>query len=253
MKKQIRQLSPDGSTVQITIADERWYIKTASDSDGNITSVTEYPSVTWICDHYPKGIGFYKWLAEKGWNEAESIKEAAGDKGHKVHEAISSLLLGNTIKLDDKLLNADTGEMDDMKLEEYDAIMSFANWHKATKPKMLANEVTVFNELDRYAGTADFICEIDGVRWLIDFKTGQYVWPSYEIQLSAYKAALPKELYPDKLAILQIGYKRNKNGYKFTEMEDQYELFNAAHQIWSKECSTVTMFKKDYPTSLSLS
>lgn len=253
MKKEIRQITEDGKTVQITIADERWYIKTLSDAKGNITGYKEYPSVTWITEHYPKGIGFYKWLAQHGWDEAESIKEAAGDRGSKVHQGITSLLLGNEIRMDDKIHNSDTGNEDDIKLEEYEALMSFASWYREKKPKLLANEVTVFNEEFMYAGTADFICEIEGQKWLIDFKTGANVWPSYEIQLSAYAHALPPELKPDRLAILQVGYKRNKNGYKFTEVEDQFDLFLAARRIWQKETSGVQVFKKDYPTSLSLS
>ena len=33
-----------------------------------------------IAGHYPKGIAFYKWLAEKGWDESQALKSAAGDK-----------------------------------------------------------------------------------------------------------------------------------------------------------------------------
>lgn len=247
MKKEIRQVSPDGKTVQVTIADERWYIKTLDDE-----TIIEYPSVTWIADHYPKGIGFYKHIADKGWDNAEAIKNAAGVRGSKVHHGISLLLLGNELNIDDKLPNPQTGELEPITLEEYEALMSFAAWHKEAKPKMLANEMVVFNEEERYAGTCDFICEIDGERWLIDFKTSKDIWPSYELQLSAYKEALPAELTVDKLAILQVGYARNKNRWKFTEIDDQFELFLAAKKIWEKECSGVTMFKKDYPVSLSL-
>ncbi len=252
MKKQIRELSDDGSSVQITIADERWYIKSQTDKDGNVTSIVEYPSVTWITEHYPKGIGYFKWLANQGWDESRALMEAAGNRGSKVHGAITDLLLGNRIEIDGKLPNSDTREPEEITLEEYEAIMSFADWFKETNPKPIENELVVFNEEYKYAGTADFICEIDGERWLIDFKTGQNIWPSYELQLSAYKHALPSELKPDKLAILQVGYARNRKRFKFTEIEDQFDLFLAARKIWEKECSTVTVFKKDYPVSISL-
>jgi hypothetical protein len=45
------------------------------------------PPVTWIAGHYPKRIAFYKWFAEKGWDESQALKSAAGDKGSKLHEA----------------------------------------------------------------------------------------------------------------------------------------------------------------------
>lgn len=248
MKKVIRQLSEDGSSLQVTIADERWYIRTNDDG-----STVEYPSVTWIADQYPKGVGFYKWLADKGWDNADTLKNDAGNRGSKVHEAISSLLLGNTIAMDDKLRNSDTGEPEDITLEEWEAIMSFVSWHNEAKPTMLANELAVFNDEHRFAGTADFICTIDGEKWLIDFKTSKDVWPSYELQVSAYAHALPPEMKPDKLGILQVGYARNKNRWKLTEIDDQFDLFLAAKQIWQKECGSVQVPKKTYPTSLSLS
>lgn len=248
MKKEIRKISDDGKTVQITVADERWYIKTNEDG-----STVEYPSVTWIADNYPKGVGFYMWLAKKGWDESESIKESAGNRGTKVHQAISELLLGNAIAMDGTLRNSDTGEPEPITLEEYEAIMSFADWHKETKPKVLANEIAVFNEKERYAGTIDLLCEIEGEKWLIDFKTSADIWPSHELQISAYKHAdIDSEMKPEKLGILQVGYRRNKKKFKFTEIEDQFDLFLAAKMIWKKECSNVTTFVKDYPTSITL-
>jgi len=253
MKKEIRQISEDCKTVQVTIADERWYIKTETDANGKVLSMKEYPSVTWIADHYPKGVGFYMWLANQGWDNAESNLHAAGNRGSKVHQAIGILLLGNELKMDDKLRNNETGEDEAITLEEWEAIMSFSAWHNLTKPKMLANELAVFNDELMYAGTADYICEIEGEKWLIDFKSGKDVWPSYELQVSAYAHALPPELKPDRLAILQVGYKRNKAGWKLTELEDKFDLFQAAQQIWRNECSTVKVFKKDYPVSISLS
>jgi hypothetical protein len=67
------------------------------------------------------------------------------------------------------------------------------------------------------------VCEIAGQPYIIDFKTGQNVWPEYELQVSAYKHALEDKGF--KLAILQVGYKRNKAGWKFTEIEDKFDLF----------------------------
>jgi hypothetical protein len=54
------------------------------------------------------------------------------------------------------------------------------------------------------------------------------------------------------LGILQVGYKRNKNGFKFTEVEDQYPLFLATREIWKKETSGQRPLQKDYPLEISL-
>jgi hypothetical protein len=239
MKKIIREIKEQG-IVQITIADERWYQK------GELF----VPSVTWITGHYPKGIAFYKWLADKSWDEAEAIKAAAGDKGSKVHNAIMDLIAGKKIDMDSKYLNPSSGETEELTLEEYECLMSFAEWFNANKPKVLHNEVVVFNEKEGYAGTVDLICKIGKEYWLIDFKTSQNVWPEYELQVSAYKHALKNKKI--KLAILQLGYRRNKSSYKFTEIEDKFDLFLAAKQIWANECANVEPKKKDYPSSLLL-
>jgi hypothetical protein len=249
MKKEIRKVSDDGKTVQITIADERFYVKTETDEKGNILSIREYPSVTWKCGCYPKGVGYYMWLAKNGWDESQEIMREAGHRGSKVHNAVESLLLGNTVRMEDAFQDGD-GNVSDLTLEEYEALLSFADWHKEFKPETIAIETTVFNDEYNYAGTVDYICKIDGKVWIIDFKTSADVWPSYELQVSAYKHALDMKV--DQLGILQLGYKRNKRKWKMNEIEDQFELFKAADLIWQKEHGKTEIFVKDYPTSISL-
>lgn len=263
MKKIIKQ-DIDSNIVQITVADERWYMKTLKDKTVFV------PSVTWIAGFYPKGIAFYKWLANKGWDEAEAIKQAAAEKGSKVHQAISDLIDGKEVKMESFYDNPKTGEREELTLEEYEAIMSFVNWYNLAKPRVIAREMVVFNDEEGYAGTIDLLCEIEGKvageyrMILIDLKTGQYIWPEHELQVSAYKRALiGKEVLDfDKrelvtiadmsLGILQLGYRLNKKGFKFTEIDDKFDLFLAAKRIWAEECSKIEPLKRDYPMSLTL-
>lgn len=240
MQKIIEKL--ENGITRVTVCDERWYQK---DQSGFV------PSVTWIAGHYPKGTPFYKWLAEKGWDEAEAIKSSAGNKGSKVHSAIEDLILGKEIKMDSKYMNRSTEQLEELSLEEYECLMSFADWFNATKPKVLRTEFVVFNDKEGYGGTVDLTCEIDGKKYIVDFKTGQNVWPEYELQLSAYKHAHEKpEEY--SLAVLQIGYRRNKNKWKWTEFEDKYDLFLAAKKIWQNECGNQSPRVKDYPETIKL-
>jgi len=251
MKKEIRKVSEDGSMVQITIADERFYVKTETDDKGNIISIKDYPSVTWKAGCYPKGVEFYKWLAKNGWDESQAIMREAGNHGSKDHHGIESLLLGNKILMDDQLINND-GQPEDITLEEWRALMSWHAWYVNTKPETIAIETTIFNDEYNYAGTIDYICKIDGQIWIVDWKSSKYIYPSSEIQVSAYKHALGEEYKDAKLGILQIGYAKNKREWKFTEIEDQFELFKAANVIWQKEFGKTEIFVKDYPTSLSI-
>lgn len=250
MKKEIREVDTERGIVQITTFDERWYWKAVEDRSIPTVKNLFVPSVTWIAGHYPKGIAFYKWLADKGWDEAEAIKQAAGDKGSKIHLAIDDLVHGKEITMDAKYPSKITGQLEELSVQEYEAILSFADWFNETKPEIIASEYVVFNDEYGYAGTIDFKCKIDGKTYIVDLKSGQYIWPEYELQLSAYKHA---EQGIDALAILQVGYRKNKKSFKFTEIEDKFDLFLAAKQIWANECSGQTPAQKDYPLSISLS
>jgi hypothetical protein len=255
MKKEIRLVDQKRGILQLTTVDERFYIKSTIDKKTELPIYTYVPSVTWICEYYPKGIAFFKWLAQKGWDEAEALKIAAGDKGSKIHQAITKLIAGETIKMDGKLLNNDNGLEEEIKLEEYEAILTFVAWFKKANPKIVSSEIVVWNDKENYAGTVDILCKIGADDYLIDIKTGQNIWPSYELQLSAYKHAIEDTNGDNpnyKLAILQLGYNRNKDGYKFTELEDQYPLFLAAKQIWAKENKDKQPAQKDLPVSIKL-
>jgi len=253
MQKLIRVVDKEKNILQLTTVDERFYIK---DSVNTKTGLPEYqyvPSVTWITSHYPKGIGFYKWLADKGWDEAEAIKIAAGNKGSKVHLAIADLLAGKTIAMEAKYLNKETDEEEELTPAEWECIMSFVEWYEETKPEVIAFEYVLWNGAENYAGTVDLKCKIDGQIWIIDLKTGADVWPEYELQVSAYKHAEPNPEEIAGIGILQLGYKRNKTKkWKFTPVADKFPLFLAAKQIWANETAGVQPLQKDYPLSLAL-
>ena len=247
MQKIIKEMN-DG-IVQITIADERWYVKEVIKDKKKETHFV--PSVTWITSYYPKGVAYFKWLANHGWDEAETIKQEAGDKGSKVHYAIEDLLKGQTVKMDDKYINGTTELLEELTLDEWNCIMSFANWYNEVKPDVISTEITVFNEELGYAGTVDLVCNIDGKPYIVDYKTSQYVWPSHELQISAYKHS-QANLKDCNLAILQVGYQRNKKGFKFTEITDKFDLFLSARTIWANECENVEPKKRDYPIEIKL-
>jgi len=261
MKKVIKKVGKN--IVQITTVDERWYIK--EDVKGNYTFV---PSSTWITSYYPKGVGFMKWLASKGWDEAEAIKQEAGDKGSKVHYVIEDLLKGKPVKMEDKYVNPTTEEEEELTIKEWECVMSFVDWFEEVKKKskskveILATEIVGFNEKDGYAGTIDCIMRIDGQVYIIDWKTSKSIWPSHELQISSYShlpidynaLGIKDEQWKNrKLMILQLGYDRNKiKKYKVTPIEDQYDIFLSTRKIWEKECSNIEPKQKDYPTKLKL-
>lgn len=265
MKKIIRNIDEKRGIVQVTIADERWYLR----MDGE-KLVKAVPSVTWIAGKYPKGVQFYKWLAEKGWDEAEAIKQAAAVKGSKTHQAIDAILQGLEVRIDSKFVNHETGQEEELTLEECDAILSFIAWKKEKNPKTIMWEKTVFSDKHDCAGTIDHLYRLEGedanTIHLQDFKTSSSVWKEYELQVSAYKELLVENIQSGEIVIprlnvekpinvvmdiLQVGYKRNKNGYKQNDIEDKFPLFLTAKEIWKEEHSGEQPNKRDYPIVLS--
>lgn len=270
MQKIIREVDKKRDIVQVTVADERWYLKSSKDEKTGLPVYNGVPSVTWICGFYPKGIAFYKWLAGKGWDEAEALKSAAGDKGSRVHLAIEQILSGEEFRIDTKVMDKGSGEMVELSLEELICVKSFCDWRDEVKPEILATEITIFSEKHGYAGTVDLICRIDGVLYVVDFKTSKQVWMEHELQVSAYRSALEsgenpiyernengtdtgKMITPTemKTAILQVGYNRNKNGYKFTETVDRFDMFLTAKKIWALETDGQDIKVLEFPIVLS--
>lgn len=224
--------------VQITSQDERWYEK-----DGVYA-----PSVTWVCGKYPRGIGFYRWLADKGWDEAEAIKEDAGAAGSKVHQAIERLVYGNEVSMSTPFVNTKTSQEEPLSVNEWQAVVSFRDWFEEVKPTILKSEFVVWSENPLYAGTVDLLVETGGEKWLVDIKTSQNVWPSHELQVSAYNQIVKA----DTVAILQVGYARNKKGYKLTEVEDKFDLFMSTYNIWEHEHGGEQPKQIELPLSVKL-
>lgn len=255
MKKTVKVVDEKKGIMQITTTDERFYAIPSKDEVTGLPTYRYIPSVSWICGFYPKGVQFWKWLADKGWDESQALKQSAGEKGSKIHSAIEMLIAGQELKHNDQIMNPQSGIAEEFSVEEWESILSFGLWVKETKPKFILNEVTVISEKYGFAGTVDAVVEIDGQIYIVDFKSGQNLWPEYEMQISAYKQALSemgKKTKDAKLAILQIGYRRNKKQFKFTEVDDQFSLFLASKQIWEKETAGQKVLQKDLPISIKL-
>ena len=113
-------------------------------------------------------------------NAHSRTRDAAADAGTEAHEAIERHILGDDVNVDS------LGVL---------AAASFANFREfeeQLKPRWEASELTVFNTVDKYAGTLDFIAEIPALGeglTLGDVKTGKGVYPEVALQLAAYRYA----------------------------------------------------------------
>ncbi len=257
MLKEVKKIKP--GVLRITSLNERWYSRNIINKKTGLKERVYYPSSTWISGYYPKGVYFHKWLAGKGWSEVEALKQAAADRGSRVHYACQDLDEGKEIKITEKYINPSTGKKEELSKDEVDCIISYRNFIDELRPELFANEITSFGDV--YAGTADKIFGIKEGKyrqiWIVDLKTSQSIWPEHELQISSYShmyfnfkkmGISDKEWEKRKLAILQIGYKKNRKGYKFTEVKDKYHLFRSvAYKIWKNENADGKPKERDYP------
>lgn len=132
MRKEIRQVDEQKNIVQITTVGERWYSRLIS-VDGTATNKRWQfvPSTSWVASFFPKDVRFFKYLASKGWSEAEEYKAMRGTQGSKVHQAIKALLEGAEVKMSDSFTNPDTLKDEELDNEEWLCIMSFVDWFKS--------------------------------------------------------------------------------------------------------------------------
>ncbi len=105
-------------------------------------------------------------------------------------------------------------------------------------PHPMLTEVTVYNPLYVYAGTADLVARINGDTWLIDYKTSKKMYPEMHLQVSAY-AHCPYYLgyddvghtlpYIGKLGVVLF---HESGEVSFKEVQDAYPAFLNATGLW---------------------
>jgi len=265
MKKDIKQIITVNKEkiCRVTTSDERWYGKDLINKETGLPDGIEWlPSVTWIKSYYYTSPYLVKWIAAQGMTEAERIRKEAGVKGDRIHQATENLDINGAVGISDNYLNKETGEMEELTVDEIIGINSYKDYVDEFHPILLANEMTVFGE--NYAGTLDRIWNIpeDGKNqiWIIDLKTGKSIWKDMILQVSAYSHAkidyesmdITKEDWDNrKLGILQLGYNKyrtpGKSKYKFTEIPDRYDLFEMAYKVWAEENPNNEPRQKDFP------
>lgn len=202
------------------------------------------PSVTRFTGHYPKGHFFEQWLSNQGgYQNAQRIKEEAGDRGNNVHAGIEALLTGEEIRYAD------------FTKEEWKHLLGFKNWAEDFRPQVLGIEEIVYSLRSRVAGTLDLRCIIGGKHCVVDHKTSSAIYRAHEIQSNEY-GHLSRELgnKVDVAAVLRTGSK-HKRGYEFkqwTLCQKMHELFEALLKVGKDFDPSTEPRIEQFPNTLCL-
>lgn len=219
---------------RIDFLDTRFYLH----SSGNY-----YPSATTILDAYPKGAGFYEWLKKAG-EDADEIRDEAGNEGSTVHRLTEAYDLGHEVSL------FDTNGNINVKMIEWAMVERYIEFRNRFNPIIEHIELHMVNPLLQFGGTLDRTIILNGKRYRIDIKTGNGIYNHFWLQLAAYDKLCVAEGHPpaDDIAILWLNAKTKTDGRKdaiqgkgwqmlFPEysIDHYWKLFQAVHQLWLAE------------------
>lgn len=151
-------------------------------------------------------------------------KTDAGDMGTKVHAWVE--------------LYTSTNECPAMPEDEQERKMAekFHAWVVENKVKFLESEKQVYNLTEWYAGTLDFICEIDGKKYIGDFKTSSGIYSrEYFAQCAGYRWAFEdmgdKNEYNGSV-IVRCGKKGDFEVKTSYDHETDLEIFKSALKLY---------------------
>lgn len=222
---------------QLTFLDSRFY----QTKDGDYV-----PSVTTILECYPKGAQYYNWLKEVG-KDADEIRDEAGRRGSVVHKLTEDYDQGKQVNLINEhgVIN--------YKLNEWAMFERYVDFRSRFPFVTDCIELNIISKEVGFAGTIDRVINLNGEKILLDIKTSNAIYPSYWLQLAAYRALLMNVggVKVDKVGILWLNAKTRTEGKKddiqgigwqlITKLysADDFELFLACQKLWQAENKTV--------------
>lgn len=232
---------------QITFLDGRYYYQ-----DGIFC-----PSVSTILEAYPKDYRFFKWLKENG-EDSDRIKEAAGERGSNVHKMTEDYDNG----LEVSLLN-ESGRQS-WSIQEWAMFTRYVEFREYTKESMeiKATEMQLIDLELKEAGTLDRFVTLGGKNLILDVKTSNAVYPSYWLQLAAYRRMFERKSGQkiDGVGIVWLNAKTRGSavnkiqgaGWQLLVREDSgpdLELFECTKKLWLAQNKDVTPRNISYQLS----
>lgn len=119
-------------------------------------------------------------IHKESWSANKKISKSAADIGKNVHAYAEAYF---------KKLTLPALDTDEAKR----GVDAFHKWLIAHNVNVKASERFVFSKEHYYAGTCDFVAEIDGVLSVGDIKTSSGIYPEMRMQTAAYQHALEEE------------------------------------------------------------
>jgi hypothetical protein len=177
-----------------------------------------------------------------------SNRTRAADLGSLIHAAVEARALGQPMPEPPAIART--------------RMQAFYDFLADCEPVFLATEASVYNRLERYAGTLDAIVEMFGRRYLLDYKTGKGVYPEVALQLAAYRYAdfigLPdgSEAPMPKVDAAACLHLPEDGGYELIDVRADPEVFDSFLYVrevyrWQEELSKAVLLGPIHASALT--
>lgn len=142
--------------------------------------------------------------------------------GDEVHTAIDDFAHGELHSSEDFATNT-----------AWQMFRQFRNFATEHNVEITRSEFTVWSYQHGYAGTGDLMFSLNGIKWLVDTKTGTSVWPKVAMQVAALNNAdvildVDGSEHPmtpsDKLGVLHVR-PRSCRLYELQNTEEAFQAF----------------------------
>lgn len=145
----------------------------------------KYPSITTVLSEYNKKY-IMEWRRRVGDAEANRISGIASSRGTRIHKACEDYVNNDPVKL--------TSPLDMEMFSKFKPILHRIN-------NVHAQELRMYSDHLRIAGTVDCVGEFDGVKSVIDFKTASRLKDKESIENYFMQCAAYAIMFEEKFGI----------------------------------------------------
>lgn len=140
-----------------------------------------YPRVTKIVDIKAKPALYHFYAKMQNYAAAQQVTKKSATEGSLIHETVEAILTGQKPEIPASI---------EPSIKAFGEFVIQKNIH--VDPNYVEKRLVNYEE--RYAGTLDAIAMIGGKLGILDIKTSQEIYRDYNLQTSAYMAAMKEQI-----------------------------------------------------------
>ena len=192
-----------------------------------------YPSITKILGDTIAKPALLYWYAREATrialaNPELNEKEVMATLDLKVKDSQNRGKYVHTVA--EEMPNIDTGKI----REEYKGyVTALQGWWSANNPEVIAREVEAYSDRLGFGCRVDFVCKLQGIVWLLDFKTNDtcQVYKEVGLQLKAGQVALGESnnIIVERTGAVALS---TTGEFAFKETKDSEEELKAVLDVW---------------------